>query len=105
MLNPRINSYRYWTVRGGYLSAVALASAAVIGLAAPRPAVAFTCDSVTNPAGGNAGANDNGDSENTACGKNANANGGKATAFGVNASANAGESVAVGANATSNATQ
>lgn len=79
-----------------------LAGASVLALivafiaTTPQPASAFTCDSVTNPAGGNAGATDNGDSENTACGKAAEANGGKASAFGNQARALANGSVAVG---------
>ena len=65
---------------------------------APQKAAAFTCESVTNPAGTNAGADDHGDSENTACGKEADAQGGKATAYGWEADAEAAESVAVGGN-------
>lgn len=94
-----------WATRGLLGATSAIALVAVIGVATPRSALAFTCDSVTNPAAGNAGANDNGDSENTACGKNAVANGGKATAYGVQAGANASESVAVGANAQADAIQ
>ena len=81
----------------GLTSAIAIAAA--LSAVAPYPSWAFTCDSVTNPAGGNAGADDHGDSENTACGKEADADGGKATAYGWEADAEAAESVAVGANA------
>ena len=67
------------------LALVAVCNAA----AAVAPAEAFTCDSVTNPAAGNAGATDGGGTTNTACGSNANAGGGGLanSAYGANANA------------------
>ena len=51
-----------WSARLlGAASAIALAAA--LGAVTPQPALAFTCDSVTNPAGGNSGANDHGDAQ------------------------------------------
>jgi hypothetical protein len=102
------------SVRGGLRRSVAFGvsvaalsvGAMAINTVTPQPALAFTCLSTQNPAGNNAGATDNGNSENTACGKNANAGtatNGKATAYGDNAKANASESVAVGESANVNA--
>ena len=89
-----------WSARFlGVTSAIALATA--IGAVTPQPASAFTCDSVTNPAGGNSGANDTGSvssTDNTACGNFATATGNQnSSAFGSSAVANGNHATAIGA--------
>src|SRR5262245_29860841 len=94
------------TKRRLLMGASVLALVAVCNAATPvTPAQAFTCDSVTNPVGGNAGATDGGGTTNTACGSNANAAGGSFnSAYGANTNASgtlsANSAVGVGANAT-----
>jgi hypothetical protein len=95
MLHP--HNHRYYSV----LAAATVALAAAVNVAAMPSAFAFECDNVGTLNPGDEGANDNGQRDNLACGRLANAsspNGGKATAVGWTATA-VDNSVAVGANA------
>jgi hypothetical protein len=83
-------SFGNLTKRRLLMGASVLALVAVCNAAtAVTPAQAFTCDSVTAPGGGNAGAVDDGGVTNTACGSAANAGGGGTgnSAYGANSNA------------------
>ena len=85
--------------RGGLFSGAAFAVLIAGTLGTSVPAVAVTCDSVTNPAGGAAGASDGGNVNATACGSNATASSSQSTAIGGSAQATGLNSAAVGTQA------
>jgi trimeric autotransporter adhesin len=88
--------------RTGLFSSAAFAVLMVGSLGTSAPAVAVTCDSVTNPAGGASGASDGGNVNATACGSSATASSSQSTAIGGSAQATGFNSAAVGTQSTAN---
>ena len=83
---------------GAYAAGLlALASAGMV--LKPSPGQAFTCDSVTNPAGGNSGASDGGKISATACGNTSTATNAFDSAFGDTAKGAGGGTFRTGATA------